>query len=166
MLSHAIHQVGHNLQNIWHWKKPYFKRFVKGDRDIESRAVCFTNPSETGEAIEHNRHNAMVLRFGGKLTDTLAILRYIKKKVVSVTSFVNPEWLPPTASATKHPSLRCYYQIMTWMTKAANLAARDWGWKCESNLFKPVMCSKSPAPEHLLKVVHCNWKSKFKSNEF
>ena len=45
----------------------------------------------------------MAVLFGGNDTDSLATMRYniFSKKVVSATSFVSPERLPPTESATK-----------------------------------------------------------------
>ncbi|KAG1670130.1 Sodium-dependent multivitamin transporter [Nymphon striatum] len=100
----------------------------------------------------------MVLLFSGKQTDYLASLRHsvFKKKVVSASSFVAPARLPPTASATKFHSLRAYYQIMTWLGLESNLDATDWGWKIEDNQFAPVMTAKNPAPDNLLKIVHCN----------
>ena len=79
-----------------------------------------------------------------------------KKKVVSASSFVAPARLPPTASATKFHSLRAYYQIITWLGLESNLDATDWGWKIEDNQFAPVMTAKKPAPDNLLKIVHCN----------
>ena len=91
-------------------------------------------------------------------SNTLTSLRHsmLTKKVVSATSFVTPERLPPTASATKYHSLRVYYQIMTWMGKETSLDATDWGWKTEANQFIPVMTDRNAAPDNLLKVVHCN----------
>ena len=96
----------------------------------------------------------MVLLFGGNPTDSLTTLRYdlLKKKVVTATCFVTPEKL----SATKFHSRRCYYQIMTWLGKETGLDPKDWGWKFENNQFQPVMSDKSPAPDSLLKVVHCS----------
>lgn len=139
-------------------KKPFFQKFIKGDKDLESCAVCFTNEGQTCDIVEECGYKAMVLLFGGKPTNSLATLRYnvLKRKVVSATCFVTPERLPPTASATKFHSLRCYYQIMTWLGKETGLDAKDWGWKCENNQFQPVMSDKSPAPDSLLKVVHCS----------
>ena len=100
----------------------------------------------------------MVLFFGGKQRDTLWSLRHsvLKKKVVSASSFVTPAWLPPTASATKYHPLCSYYQIMIWLGLESSLDATDWSWKIENNQFMPVMTEKNPAPDTLLKVVHCN----------
>jgi len=79
--------------------------------------------------------------FSGKGTDTLTVLRHtiLTKKVVPAASFVTPECLSPTEEATKHHSLRTYYQIMTWMGEEADLEPTDWGWKAEANQLIPVM---------------------------
>jgi len=47
-------------------KKSLFQKFVKGDKDLESCAPCFTNP----DAIEQNGYKAKVLLFSGKPTAT------------------------------------------------------------------------------------------------
>ena len=59
----------------------------------------------------------MAVLFGGKCTDSLATMRYniFSKKVVSASTTVTPEPLPPTESASKFHSRRANYQIMTWM---------------------------------------------------
>lgn len=139
-------------------KKTYFQKFLKGDKDLESCAVCFTKPDQTCDIIELCGYKAMVLLFGGKPTDSLATLRYnvLNKKVASATCFVTPERLPPNASATKFHSRRCYYQIMTWLGMETGLDAKDWGWKCENDQYQPVMSDTPPAPDSLLKVVHCS----------
>jgi len=50
------------------------------------------------------------------------------KQVVSETSFLTPERLPPTKSATKLHSRRIrrvYYHIMTWISKAEGMDAME-----------------------------------------
>ena len=54
-----------------------FQKFAKGDKDIKSCALCFTNPSETCDAIEQNGYKAMVLLSNGKPTDNLASLKHV-----------------------------------------------------------------------------------------
>ena len=56
----------------------------------------------------------MAVIFGGNVTDSLASLRYksLGKKVITAKSFINPEQLPPTESATMYHSQRVYYQMM------------------------------------------------------
>ncbi|KAG1678682.1 hypothetical protein GQR58_013306 [Nymphon striatum] len=139
-------------------KKPFFQKVAKGDEQLKYCALAFTKPGQTADTIEQHGNQSMVLLFSGKQTDYLASLRHsvFKKKVVSASSFVAPARLPPTASATKFHSLRAYYQIMTWLGLESNLDATDWGWKIEDNQFVPVTTAKNPAPDNLLKIVHCN----------
>ena len=103
----------------------------------------------------------MVSLFNGKPTNSLACLRYncLSKKVVSATTFVSPERLPPTASATKFHCLRTYLQVMVWMDSDEGMNPVNWGWSVEGDELVPIMMDKSPAPQHLLKVIHCSCKS-------
>ena len=48
------------------------------------------------------------------------------KKVAAAKSFVTPEHLPPTESATKFHCLRVYYQVMVWMGMESDLDPLDW----------------------------------------
>jgi len=54
-----------------------------------------------------------------ELTCDLATMRYntFSTKVVTLSSFVTPEHLSPTESATKFHYHRAYYQIVTWIEK-------------------------------------------------
>ena len=75
----------------------------------------------------------MMVMFGERsMTGSLAALRYylLTKKIVSATSFVTPERLPPTQSSTKYHCFRTYYQTMTWMgMTATDIDPVIWGWK-------------------------------------
>ena len=57
-------------------KKTYFQKFVKGNKDLESCAVCFTNPGQTCYTVEECGYKVMVLLFGGNPTDSLTTLRH------------------------------------------------------------------------------------------
>jgi len=131
---------------------------MKGDGSLRSCARAFTTPGQSTDVIVQAGHKAMVLLFSGKETDTLTVLCHtiLTKKVVSAVSFVTPQHPPPTEEATKHHSLRMYYQIMTRMGEEADLEPTDWGWKAEADQFIPVMNEMNAAPDSLLKVVHCN----------
>ena len=78
------------------------------------------------------------------------------KKVARAQSFVTPERLPPTQSACKFHALRTYYQVMQWMGHANDMEPTEWGWKADGNSLVPVMMDKCPAPELLLRMIHCN----------
>ena len=99
----------------------------------------------------------MIVISGGKGKDFLASLRYsiFSKKVVSGTTFVSPECLPPKDMSTKYHSLRVYYQIMAWTGQESDLNVLDWGWRCDDNQLVPVMTDLSAAPDNLMKMIHC-----------
>jgi hypothetical protein len=82
--------------------------------------------------------------------------KIFSKKVVSASSFVTPERLPPTASSSKLHFRRVYYQIMVWIGKDSGMDATQWGWSQLDNRFIPVMSTMKAAPDSLLKVIHCN----------
>ncbi|KAG0719952.1 hypothetical protein GWK47_049433 [Chionoecetes opilio] len=65
----------------------------------------------------------MVALFGGKPGDNLSAMRYssLCRKVGSAKSFITPERLPPTSSATKYHALRSYLQVMLWMDNAVTI---------------------------------------------
>ena len=66
------------------------------------------------EAIIEAGENALVSLYGGDLGEKLDTLRYkmFCEKVSKSLSHVEPQSLPPISAATKHHSLRVYYQIM------------------------------------------------------
>jgi hypothetical protein len=100
----------------------------------------------------------MVALFDGKPRGSLSTIRYstLCKKVSAAKNFFAPERLPPTTSAMKHHALRCYLQVMQWMGMDETLDPREWGWDNSSNILDPVMMDTAPAPEALLKMIHCN----------
>ncbi len=100
----------------------------------------------------------MIALFNGKQTDTLESIRYsfLSRKVATAKSFVTPERLPPTVSATNLHSQRTYLQVMVWMGIGDAMDPTNWGWGLQDNKLTPIMTKKIPAPESLLKVVRCN----------
>lgn len=96
----------------------------------------------------------MAVLFGGKHTDSLATLWHniFSKKVAYASSFVAPEHLPLTESATKFHCRSVNYQIMIWMRKADSMNAKNWGGTCWI-----ISSSKSCQEWMLLPMVY--WKS-------
>jgi len=139
-------------------KRNAFHKLVKGDTVLRSCANAFTVINQPTEVIDSLGFQAMAVLFGGKCTDSLAKMRYnnFSRKVVSASSFVTPERLPPTESATKLHCRRAYYQVMTWIGKADGMDAMNWGWNLQENRFVPVMSTIKAAPDILLKVIQCN----------
>ena len=143
-----IHGVG---------KKNAFYKLAK-EPCLQEVASVFLNHGQDVCTIEEAGSKAMALLFGGKCTDSLSSLRFsiLNKKVVGGTSFITPERLPPTKSATDYHSRRTYYQVLIWTGQANQMSAADWGWKVENNQCLPVMSDGPAAPDSLLQMVHCN----------
>ena len=139
-------------------KKSAFQKLVKGDPVLQSCANAFTIPNQTTQIIEDLGCQVMSFLFGGKHAHSLDTMRYniLCKKVVSSSSFVTPERLPPTESATKLHCRRVYYQIMVWMGMEEGMDPMKWGWKLLDNRFVPLMSRMNAAPDSLLQVIHCN----------
>ena len=78
-------------------KKTAFQKHAKGDPLIRSCAIAFTIPNQTTEVIDNLGCQVMAVLFGGKGTYSLATMRHntFSRKVVSASSFVTPERLPP-----------------------------------------------------------------------
>ena len=135
-------------------KKIAFQKVAKGDPLIRSCAISFTILNQTTEVIDNLGCKVMAVLFGGKGTDS----RYntCSKKVVSASSFVTPERLPLTESATKLHCRRAYYQVMVWAGKDEGMDPRNWGWILQDNRFVPLMSTMIAAPDNLLKIIHGN----------
>ena len=69
---------------------------------------------QTQQAIECLGRRVMAVIISGKDSGPVSSLRHfiLNKKVMHTTTFVNPERLPPTASACKFHSVRVYYRMM------------------------------------------------------
>ena len=86
------------------------------------------------------------------LSDTICSAR----KLRALRTFVTPERLPPTTSACKFHSLWTYYQVIVRMGHSDEMEPSEWGWKVEGGKLVRVMTDKSPAPDVLIKMIHCN----------
>lgn len=139
-------------------KKSALHKVMKGDSVLKSSAKVFSSPKNDTAVIEDAGCKAMIALFSGKPGDNLSAMRYssLCKKVGSAKTFVTPERLPPTSSATKYHALRSYLQVMLWMDKGGAMDTTEWGWESQSNSLVPVMMDTAPAPEALLKMIHCN----------
>ena len=139
-------------------KKSVFQKVINSDSVLHGCSNIFCSPNKDQVSVESAGCKAMISLFNGTESDSLSSLRYthLCKKVAAAKSFVTPERLPPTASATKYHSLRTYYQVMVWMGFSANMDATKWGWKIQEDMYTPIMMDTNPAPDILLKMVHCN----------
>ena len=139
-------------------KRSLFEKLMKGDPVIEVCAEHFLKPNQPSQVIERAGELAMVSIMGGERDQSLTQFRVevFLKKLKSAKHFVTPEKLPPTSSSTKFHSLRTYFQSMTWLGKEDELDVVEWGWKNVNNKLIPSMTEIKVAPDHLLKLVHCN----------
>jgi len=136
-------------------KKSVLQKMIKGDPIFKSCARVFSSPGKDAAEIEESGCKLMVALFNGKPGDNLSAIRYssLCKKVGAAKSFVTPERLPPTSSATKYHALRSYLQVMQWMGK--DIDVTKWGWNFQANKLVPVMTDTAPAPEVLLRMISC-----------
>ena len=52
-------------------------------------------------------------------------------------------------------SLRVYLQVQQWTQEDCQLDPNLWGWTNRNGQYELHMCDLDPAPEALLKVIHC-----------
>jgi hypothetical protein len=76
-----------------------------------------------------------------------------------VTSYVQPQSLPPTSDAAKYHSLRVYCQIQQWKGSGVAISPTEWGCSESNGGLVPVQTNLPPAPQELLRVIRCNCKS-------
>lgn len=106
------------------------------------------------DELEEAGEKAVLILYNSTIDSTRE--RMLSQKVLKAKSFIKPATLPPTKSAMKYHSLRCYYQIMKQLSNEKNLDAEKWGWITIENKYVPKTTDQLAAPEALLKVVHCN----------
>ena len=90
----------------------------------------------------------MIALFNAKPGDSLRDLRYtiLCKKVSAAKSF--------DIRKTATYSLR--HEISLSEVLYGGHRMGNWGWSCQDNSLIPVMLDSNPAPEALLKMIHCN----------
>jgi len=115
---------------------------------------------QNSEAIREAGEKALVHLYGGRVCDTLNVLRKKKfsDKVSKSITCVEVQSLPPTSDAAKYHSYRVYYQVQVWMGKGDDLKPENWGWILRRGEFEPKTMDSSQAPESLLKFIRCQCK--------
>ena len=101
----------------------------------------------------------MDVPFSGKGTYSLATMRYniISKTIVSASSSVTRERLPPTETATKLHCRRAYYILPGLGRKGRGyIDPRKWGWNLQDDRLVPLMSTMNAAPDNLLEIIHGN----------
>ncbi len=100
-------------------KKSVVQKVIAGDSVLHECSKVFLTPTADPANVETTGCDAMVSLFNGGKSDSLASLRYsfLAKKVATAKTFVTPERLPPTTSATNLHSRRTYIQVMERLGK-------------------------------------------------
>src|SRR5688572_6256097 len=104
-------------------KKSIFQKIISGDPLFHSCSKIFCAPNADPVTVETTGCTAMVSMFKGIQSESLVSLRYriLCRKVSPAKTFVKPERLPPTRSATKLHSRRVYLQVMQWLGKSDDM---------------------------------------------
>ena len=108
------------------------------------------------EVIDNLGCQAMAVLFGGNGTDSLATMRYniFSKKVVSASSFVSPERLPPTESATK-----LHFRSWSGQERGGYGSQELWvdpaGQSARPTYVKDECCSRHSVENHTLQLLDC-----------
>ena len=128
------------------------------EKELQVVANIFCSEDSQHVDIENAGKKALLVLYGCRKMDSINTLRHrmLLEKVVAAKSFVTPERLPPTESATKYHSFRTYYQIRAWQSTEENLNPKEWGWYEKDNSFWPTICDLPPAPDLLLNMIRCS----------
>ncbi|KAK6175354.1 hypothetical protein SNE40_013838 [Patella caerulea] len=127
----------------------------------------FTKSSATKSEIAAAGEKVLVLIYGGKADERLNILRCRKwsEKVMTSSSPIQVQSLPPTEDAAKYHSYRVYHQVQVWTNVATELNPEHWGWQLSNQKYVAKTMDRPPAPESLLKVIRCSCKGDCNSKQ-
>ena len=133
-------------------KRSVFHRVIKDNPLLRECSEIFCTAGKDLHSIEDHGCRLMVSLFNGTQSDSLKSLRHsvLSKKQPLQKGYVKPETLPPTTSAAKF-----YLQVMQWMSKSEALNSTEWGWDVQRGKLVPLMMDLNPAPDKLLKMIHC-----------
>ena len=126
---------------------------------FEKNAACSNAPNVLGEAIDlldvsmlftgdNVDHNILTIDGKGTFHGMGIIAALTPRKQFDIV-------VPRKQVAELH--VRTYLQVMTWMRYDEGMDATDWGWRFADtkNILLPVMTEQDPAPQNLLKIIHC-----------
>ena len=157
LFLHAI--LGYDTTSRLHGigKGNALRKFRESSRFGELAKV-FDSELASKEDISAAGEEVLIISYNGKFERSLDLLRYKRycDIIVSSTSHVQPQTLPPTSAAAKYHSYRVYYQMQQWKGREATLLPQDWGWKESDGMLFPVTPDLGPAPIELLRIVRCN----------
>ena len=120
----------------------------KSSREILSCVLvprCFVHQRQIKSLLKQ-----LVSLFNGTKSNSLDSLRYsfLCKKAATAKTFVTPERLSPTTSATNHHFRRTYLHVMEWIGKNAYMDPNDWGWNIQRDKQILLMMENSPCTRH------------------
>ena len=130
-------------------------------RSLQEASKLFILPDRNHTEIEQVGNQAISTLYGGIPGSDLNFERASKfsEKVVSSSSYLPPERLPPTSDAARFHSRRVYLQVQAWLGN--NMEATAWGWVLHKSAagsvtLKPHKMDKVAAPASLLRIIRCN----------
>ena len=128
-------------------------------------ADVFLQKDRSPETICKAGIRIFVMLYGENVSDSLTDHRFLKyMKMISSSTSIKPECLPPTERAAMFHAYRLYFQLQEWNTVMESaLDPQDWGWRLEGNSLVPVMTDTEPAPDELLNVIRCGCRATSKN---
>lgn len=161
LFSHALTGCDTTSSLYGKSKSSAYRHFLKCE-EFTNCATLFGSATATRDELTDIGTKALVSLYGGNpKTDSLNSLRHnlYLKKITTAKSEFNIARLPPTEDAAVHHLRRVHLQCLYWKTMNTNADDPEkWGWKKIGNQLQPITCDMGPAPEKLLKMVHCTCK--------
>ena len=162
MFIHAVTGFDMTSRIFGVGKKTAFQKLAKGDPLIRSCAIAFTIPNQTTEVINNLGCQVIAVDSGAKDTDSVATMRYNRcsKKIVSASSFVTRESLPPTESATKLHYRKSILPGHGLGRKGRGYGSQKLGVDPAEQSARPTYvndecCSRQSVENHTLQLLHC-----------
>ncbi|WAR04124.1 hypothetical protein MAR_019493 [Mya arenaria] len=139
--------------------KPAMLKLFKKSHLFRTRCFNFLTADSIND-IHSTGEQLITCLYDNQSCLSLDALRFQKfsGKVVSSSTYVHMQELPPTSEADRFHCLRVYYQTKVWMGNTV-LNPLDFGWIIVDGLMMPVRTSLPPVPENLLKIIRCNCKA-------
>ena len=105
---------------------------IRTDMQFRDQASVFKRPDAKKDEVIAAGEKSLLCLYQPRSDECLDSLRYSKfcQKVVTRTTFVQPEGLPPTSAAAVYHIQRVYFQVQQWKTMERSTAgARRLGLK-------------------------------------
>lgn len=140
---------------------------LKKSDSLHSAAQIFMEQNKSVDEIDEAGSSALMILYGIKdeSIDVARVARF-NQKVVTASSYIPPERLPPTEDATRYHSRRVYHQVQTWLGNV--MAPTEWGWDRQTTsrsvILKPHRMDQDAAPLDVLKIIRCNCSGRCVNN--